>query len=112
MFAAVNAVSSLTKHDLDIHSPSRKFINLGHRTGDGLVIGVRQRIPHVAAAMSELAQVPNVLGQVEQRSNALAGFHSGVTVQQTVNPGPDQSEAELASIAAGRIVFALKGAGG
>lgn len=100
---------------LGIHSPSRVAIWWGHMLGDGLVLGIRDMVRPVGAAVTSLVN-PNQ--DLAATALAAAGgryaydvsqgeYRSGPLVEQYVYPSEKMSEQNLADISAGKIVEEL-----
>lgn len=95
------------RKDLDIHSPSRVFHQLGSFTGLGLVGGIRQQIPNVSAAVGELMSVQQATTTIAGRAT-LAGRGGGPSFPMSITQLPNEDGYALAERVSSRVDFALR----
>lgn len=80
---------------LDSHSPSRKMMSIGHDAGDGLIIGINDKTPGVAAAS-------------KRQSEAMLDAYSGEAAFSVATPSAPQ----LSALASGAGSYSPGLAGG
>lgn len=86
---AINAAKSA----LQIHSPSRVFIEIGKFTGEGFVIGMDRKADAVANSAANLADsaISNVRNSISKIANAV---NDNIDAQPTIRPVLDLSNVE------------------
>lgn len=107
---AVDSVLSF----LGISSPSKVMHRIGGYTAQGFAYGIRDATPLAAKAAGQLANAatfdptPPSLGLGSGFGNAGAGSASPVTVNQTINPQPEQSPWAIATAANRQLGYAMR----
>ncbi|TPG89950.1 phage tail tape measure protein [Brevibacillus laterosporus] len=89
---ATSAVDQF-KSVLDIHSPSRVFMELGGFTGEGYGIGIQNSLPDVSRAISSLAG--ETVGGMAQMPNTAQAVQSSMYNHHTTNNTSGPAKVEI-----------------
>lgn len=86
-----DAIKNRFKGDMKIQSPSKVFAEYGENTGEGYAGGVRRSSGGAQEAISDMVEVPSVVGTAKSgggagRSSGGVVVHAPITIQATDGP--------------------------